>query len=87
MYCGEGGDDVVLRGTYVAFSKVSSMVVRGYELYFTRGGAVTEESAYLVRGLVVGNEVCNSVVMFAKELKDTTKSFCVRRTRLVRHRF
>ena len=55
MYGGEGGDDVVFRRAYVAFSKVSSMVVRSYELYFTRGGAVTEESADLVRGFVVGN--------------------------------
>ena len=78
---------MIFGGTYIAFSKVCSMVMGGYELYFTRGGAVTEESADLVRGFIVRNEVSNSVVMLAKKLKDTTKSFCVRRTRLVRHGF
>ena len=78
---------MVFRGTYVSFSKISSMVMRGYELYFTRGGAVTEESADLVRGFVVGNEVCNRVVKLAKKLKDTTKGFRVSGTRLVRHGF
>ena len=48
-----GGDDVIFRSAYVSFSKVSTVVVRGYVLDYTWGSACAEECADFGGGFIV----------------------------------
>ena len=70
---------MIFRSAYVSFSKVSTVVVRGYVLDCTWGSACAEEGADFGGGFIVGYEVRDSVVECGEERESATKSSSIRR--------